>query len=293
MTEPEALHRRITDHVERRSRSRSWADGLLDNEVSYPSVRLGQIHTLSLTLDEATAAILTRARSGRGGFVVTPNVDHICLAEQIPELRAAYRQAFLSLPDGQPLMWMARLLGTPLAEKISGSDLIHPLLDMAAAQGCSVFFLGATEDTCAEAARRLREDIPDLHVCGWASPFFDPNGDQNQLDGALEKIRAQQPDLILVAMSAPKQELLMLRYYEAFAPSVVLGIGAGIDFIAGKVQRAPRWMSRYGLEWLFRLSCEPGRMWRRYLVRDRAIFGIFLRTRREAIRRRAYGGSGN
>ena len=293
MTEANPLHRRITDHIERRSRSRSVLSGFVDDELSFPSVKIGQIHTLSLTLDEAIAAILTRARSGRGGIVVTPNVDHICLAEELPELQATYRQAFLSLPDGQPLMWMARMLGTPLAEKISGSDLIRPMLEMAGAQGCSVFFLGATEDTCTEAARRLRQDIPDLHICGWSSPFFDPDGDPGQLDGALEKIRAQQPDLILVAMSAPKQELLMLRYSEAFAPAVVLGIGAGIDFIAGKVQRAPRWMSRYGLEWLYRLSREPERMWRRYLVRDRAIFGIFLRTRRDAIRRRNYGGSGN
>ena len=281
--------RRVTDHVERRVRSRSIGSAGLDDESVFPSVRIGKIHANSVTADDAIEAILGRVRTGRGGYVVTPNVDHICFAENDPEFRAAYRHAFLSLPDGQPLLWMANALGSPLVEKISGSDLIHPLLDMAAAQGCSVFFLGATEETCAESARRLVEAIPDLHVCGWATPMYDPDAEDNGLDGAFAKIRAQQPDLILVAMSTPKQEFLMLRYHEMLAPAVVIGIGAGLDFIAGKVQRAPQWMSRNGLEWLFRLSREPGRMWRRYLVRDRAIVGIFLRTRREVLRRRSYG----
>ena len=260
------------------------------DETTFPSVRFGQLYAHSLTLDEAVAALLTRVRSGLGGYAVTPNVDHICQAEHDPEFRDAYRSAFLSLPDGQPLMWMARALGTPLTEKVSGSDIVRPLLEMAAAQGCTVFFLGATEHTCAEAARRLGESIPDLHVAGWASPFFDPDGEPGEVESAIEKIRAQQPDLVLVAMSTPKQEILMLRYAASLAPAVALGVGAGLDFVAGRVPRAPRWMSGYGLEWLFRLSREPGRMWHRYLVHDRAIVRIFLETRREANRRRPHGG---
>ncbi len=257
--------------------------------MSFPVVRFGQLHAHSLTLDEAVAAILTRVRSGLGGFVVTPNVDHICQADHDPEFRAAYRSSFLSLPDGQPLMWMARALRTPLAQKVSGSDVVRPLLELAAAQGCTVFFLGATEDTCAEAARRLSKSIPDLHISGWACPFFDPDGEPSQLESALEKIQAQQPDLVLVAMSTPKQEILMLRYADSFAPAVALGIGASLDFIAGKVPRAPQWMSHAGLEWLYRLSREPGRMWRRYLVHDRAIVRIFLQTRRDSMHRQSFG----
>lgn len=289
MSELNSRHRRVTDRIERRARSRAFSNGVLDEETNFPMVRIGKVHVHSLSIDDAIESILTRVRSGRGGYVVTPNVDHICFADHDPEFRAAYRHSFLSLPDGQPVLWMAKALGVPLVEKISGSDLIRPLLEMASSQGCTVFFLGASEETCAEAARRLEASIPDLRIGGWASPYFDPDGETSGLDSAFEKIRAQQPDLILIAMGTPKQEQLMLRYYETLAPAVAIGIGAGLDFIAGKVPRAPRWMSRYGLEWLFRLSREPGRMWRRYLVRDRAIFKIFLRTRREAARRALRG----
>jgi N-acetylglucosaminyldiphosphoundecaprenol N-acetyl-beta-D-mannosaminyltransferase len=293
MTALNSRHRRVTDRIERRSRSRAMAIDVNDSEVRFPMVQFGRIHAHAVDRDEAIAAILTRVRSGRGGYVVTPNVDHICVAETDPEFRAAYREAFLCLPDGQPLLWMAQALGTPLPEKISGSDLIRPLLDLGAAQGCTVFFLGASEDTCAESARRLAAEIPDLHVVGWACPFFDPDGDANQLQGALEKVKAAQPDIVLVAMSTPKQEYFMLRHAAEMTPAVAVGIGAGLDFVAGKVTRAPLWMSTYGFEWLYRLSREPGRMWRRYLVRDRAIVGIFLRTRREAKRRRSHGGLGS
>lgn len=250
------------------------------------AIRFGHIHADAVTAADAIDRIVDRVRSGEGGYVVTPNVDHVCLAEHDAELRAAYRDAFLSIPDGKPLLWIASWLGTPLPEKVSGSDLILPLLRRAADEGLTVFFLGSTEATCAAAARNLAAQCPGLRIGGWASPVFDPAGDPTDVEEALEKVSAAHPDLLLVAMGCPKQEYLLWRYLEAYAPAVGVGVGGSLEFAAGSVRRAPRWVSDHGLEWLFRLAQEPGRLWRRYLVRDRHIVRIAWRMRREANRER-------
>lgn len=249
-------------------------------------VALGRLHAHAVTFDEAIDRIIDHVRGGRGGYVVTPNVDHICLAEHDAELRMAYRNSFLAIPDGMPLLWIASALGTPLPAKVSGSDLLLPLMRRAAAEDLTVFFLGATDATCTAAARRLSTLCPNLRVAGWASPVFDALGDPTELEDALEKVRAARADLLLVAMGCPKQEYVLWRYLESYAPAVGVGVGASLEFIAGTIRRAPTWMSEHGLEWLFRLGQEPARLWHRYLVRDRAIVGIVWRMRRDALQRR-------
>ena len=248
------------------------------------SVALGRLHAHAVTFDESIDRIVERVREGQGGYVVTPNVDHVCLAEKDVELRTVYRNSFLAVPDGMPLLWIASALGTPLSAKVSGSDLLLPLMRRAAAEGLTVFFLGATDATCTAAARRLSMMCPKLRIEGWASPLFDALGDPTELEDALEKVRAARPDLLLIAMGSPKQEYVLWRYLSTYAPAVGVGVGASLDFLAGTVRRAPTWMSEHGLEWLYRLWQEPARLWHRYLVRDRAIVGIVWRMRRDARR---------
>lgn len=243
-------------------------------------VRLGRIHADSLTFDEAIDAIVELARAKRGGFVVTPNVDHVVLAEQSEELRAAYARATLSLVDGMPLLWLSRLLGHGLPEKISGSDLALPLMERAAREQLRVFLLGAKEGVGVRAASALRARYPRLPLVGVLSPPIGFERDPQALAEVLEEVARASPDLVLVALGCPKQELFMAAHAHALAPSVLLGVGATLDFLAGEVRRAPRWMSRVGLEWLFRLAQEPRRLASRYLVRDRAILGIALRMLR-------------
>jgi N-acetylglucosaminyldiphosphoundecaprenol N-acetyl-beta-D-mannosaminyltransferase len=251
-------------------------------------VPFGRIYAHAVRSKEAIDRIFAEVDRGVGGFVVTPNVDHICIAETDPELRAAYREAFLSLPDGQPLLWMARGFNTPLPEKVSGSDLITPLLVEAARRNKTVFFLGSTEASCVEAVRRLAQSIPTLKIAGWSCPHFEPFGEnQSELFDGFDEIQRLKPDLVLFAFGNPKQEYAMWRYQEKYFPAIGLGVGASIDFLAGAVERSPKWMSDLGLEWVFRLSQEPGRLWRRYLIRDRAILGIFWRTRRQVRSQRA------
>jgi N-acetylglucosaminyldiphosphoundecaprenol N-acetyl-beta-D-mannosaminyltransferase len=248
-----------------------------------PRLRLGPVEIDPVTLEQAIDAIERLVARGRGGFVVTPNVDHVVIAERRADFREAYAAASLSLADGQPIVWASRLLGAPLPGKVSGSDLVLPLMVRAARLGWRVFLLGAAPGVAEIAAERLGRDRG-VEVVGTAAPFVkvgpgepDPEG-----DAAAEAIRAARPDLVLVAFGAPKQELWMHRRQAALAPAVLLGIGASLDFVAGRVRRAPPLVSRIGLEWLWRLAREPRRLWRRYLVDDPR----FLRVLWHEMRRR-------
>lgn len=244
-------------------------------------VPLGRIHAHPLRFAEALDAIVALARAGQGGTVVTPNVDHVVLAEDDERLVAAYQGAALSLVDGKPLVWLGRLLGRPFPEKISGSDLVEPLAARAAQENLSVFLLGAGEGVGARAAAALVARHPGLRIAGVLSPPLGFDADPERNREVLEAVRSATPALVLVALGAPRQELWMHAHREQLAPSVLLGIGATLDFLAGDKRRAPRILSDVGLEWVYRLAQEPRRLASRYLVRDRAFFGIAMRTLRE------------
>lgn len=241
-------------------------------------VRLGRIYADDLTFEGALDACVALARSGGGGFVVTPNVDHVVLAERDPALLAAYDDAALSLVDGMPLMWLARAGGTPLPEKISGSDLAEPLAARAAAEGLSVYFLGAREGVGQRAADALVNRHPALHVAGVFSPPLGFEKDAAATDAVIARVREAAPAFVFVALGCPKQELFMHHHFRAMAPSVLLGIGATLDFLAGEVRRAPPVLSKLGLEWAYRLAKEPRRMASRYLGRDLEIGPIAVRS---------------
>ena len=210
-------------------------------------------------------------------YVFTPNVDHVCRLHRDAEFREAYAGAGLRVPDGVPLIWCARLLGKPLREKLSGSDLVPRLSAYAAEKGYRIFFLGAGEGIAEEAARKLREKHPSLQVAGCYSPpmHFECDPEQNQ--ETVERVRASRADMCFVALASPRQELWLWHYTTAMEVPVVLGIGAGLDFAAGRVPRAPLWVQRIGCEWLWRLMHEPRRLWRRYLVDDSYFLILLLR----------------
>ncbi|MDH3200447.1 MAG: WecB/TagA/CpsF family glycosyltransferase [Myxococcales bacterium] len=237
-------------------------------------VRLGRIYGHALTFSEALEKVAEIIARGRGGYVVTPNVDHVVQAEHSEELRAAYEGASLSLVDGQPLIWLSRLMGEPFPEKISGSDLVPPLMEMAAKNGWRVLFLGAAEGVGAKAAQVLRKREPSLQIVATLSPPFGFDAEPEERDRVLQLVREAKPDLVVMALGCPKQELLMHRWKNDIAPAVAIGSGATLDFIAGNVSRSPVWMSDAGLEWLYRLAREPRRLAYRYLVRDPKILKV-------------------
>lgn len=243
-------------------------------------IRLGRIYAHALRSSEALEEVARLITERRGGYVVTPNVDHVVQAEHSDALTAAYEDASLSLADGQPLIWLSRLMNEPLPEKISGSDFVPILAERAAREGWSLFFLGAAEGVGAKAADVLRAKHPGLRIVGICSPPFGFEKDSAHCERILERVCEASPDVVVLALGCPKQELLMHRWKSRLAPAVAIGSGAALDFIAGNVPRAPAWVSSYGLEWLYRLAREPRRLAHRYLVRDPEILRIAWRMLR-------------
>lgn len=239
-------------------------------------LRIGGLFVDCVTFEGALATIAALVEARRGGIVFTPNVDHVVLAGEDPRFRSAYAAADLSVADGMPIVWASHALGRPVPEKISGSDLAPRLLSLAEAKSWRVYILGGAEDVAAEAALRLKRRHPNLAIVGTASPAIDLRQPRAERRGILDAISLTQPDLVLVCLGAPKQELWIHESASALCPAVLLGVGAAVDFLAGRKRRAPRWISRAGLEWAYRLAHEPRRLWRRYLVHDPKFLGILL-----------------
>jgi N-acetylglucosaminyldiphosphoundecaprenol N-acetyl-beta-D-mannosaminyltransferase len=251
-----------------------------------PSVRpqrliLGPVPVDSVTRGEALDVVERLLNSGEGGSVFTPNVDHVVLASEDARLRQAYSRVSLSIVDGMPLMWAARLLNHPLPEKISGSDFTPLVLERAAARGWRVFFLGGAPGVAALARDKLRETLPALNVVGLEAPRVSTDDPPDVRQALVERVRATNPQIIMVALGCPKQELLIESIQAALRPAVLFAVGASLEFIAGTMPRAPAWMSDSGLEWAFRLSQEPRRLWKRYLLRDPKFLLIVGRALRE------------
>jgi N-acetylglucosaminyldiphosphoundecaprenol N-acetyl-beta-D-mannosaminyltransferase len=248
-----------------------------------PRLRLGHVQIDAVTLAGAVDAVERLVEARQGGVVVTPNIDHVVRAERDAAFREAYAAADLSLADGQPIVWSSRLLGTPLPERVAGADLLLPLMRRAAERRWRVFLLGAGPGVAELAAARLRAlgvqvvgtCAPTVRVAPGTSGAGDPGGEE-----AAAAVRAARADVVVVALGAPKQELWMHRHRASLAPAVLLGLGASLDFVAGRMPRAPAWISRAGLEWAWRLAREPRRLWRRYLVEDPWFVAILLRELR-------------
>lgn len=253
-----------------------------------PRLIIGHVPIDRLTFAGALESVAALVEARRGGTVFTPNVDHIVMAEDDAVFREAYAQVDLSLADGMPVIWASHLLGSRLPAKISGSDLVPPLMRLADSQAWRVYLLGGGDGVARLAGQNLVAQHNRLRVVGAASPWIDLSAPRLERRHIVEDIRRTSPDLVLVGLGAPKQELWIHESVDALRPAVLLGVGASIDFLAGTARRAPRWVSASGLEWLYRLVREPRRLWRRYLVRDPRFIGIVLRERSRALRRRVH-----
>lgn len=239
-----------------------------------PRVHLFGVEIDVVRMQEAVGVLLDwiALNDGVCRYVVTPNVDHAVLLQEHAGLRRAYAEASLVLADGAPIVLASRLLGKPLSERVAGSDLVPRLFDAAATHGpLKVFLLGGMPGIADRAARNIAEHWPLVEVVGTASPPVGFERDPAQTDQLLAAVAAAKPDVLLIGLGAPKQELWVCEHRESIAASVALCIGATIDFLAGERKRAPLWMRRIGLEWLYRAAGEPRRLGRRYL-RDAWIF---------------------
>ncbi|MFA6240159.1 MAG: WecB/TagA/CpsF family glycosyltransferase [Candidatus Hydrogenedentales bacterium] len=245
------------------------------------TVELFDMRFSRVTFPELCEQLDRRILSRNPGYICTPNVDHICQfhrkAAYREDYREAYKRAWMVVADGVPVLWASRLFGKRLPAKLSGSDLVLSLSGHAASKGHSVYFLGAAEGVAAAAAERLRERYPGLHVSGAYSPVYGFYADEAESSRVAARVREAGPDLCFLALGGPHQEIWMSKYAAACNAPVMIGIGGSFDLVTGRVKRAPVWMQRCGLEWVWRLCQEPKRLWRRYLVDDLFIFVLLFR----------------
>ena len=234
----------------------------------------------NITLDEAVSTIIKWIDShGTPRYVVTPNVDHIVRLQHDNEFRKIYSNADLVLADGMPLLWAAKFLGTPLHEKVSGSDLFIKFCETAARKKCRLFFLGGNPGDAQKAKEVLVWQNPGLLVVGVYCPLFGFEKDEQERKKIVELIKASNPDILFVGLGAPKQEKWIHEHYQIIKVPISIGIGISFSFVAGTIKRAPVWMQKAGLEWFWRTMMEPGRLWKRYFVDDMRFFGLVLKQK--------------
>lgn len=237
-----------------------------------------------ITFDEAVRRIGVLACTEGKHYVVTPNVDHVVKIEKDLEFRKIYEDADLILTDGTPLMWIAESLGCPIMEKIPGADMLPRVCEMAAKNGYTMFLFGAEDGVAEIAKQKLSQKYPGLKIVGTYSPPMGFERDEKEMEKAIQMINRKKPQILVAGLGSPKQEKFIYQYREKMDFHVALPFGAAIDFEAGMVRRAPLWMRKLGLEWLFRFFQEPGRLFKRYFVDDMKIFWLAWKYRYEIIR---------
>jgi len=216
--------------------------------------------------DSAVAAILELARAGQGGTVCVATVHMVMEAFDAPDYQRLVNAAELVTSDGVPLVWGLRALGVADATRVYGPELTPRLCERAAREGISVGFYGGAPEVLDALVAELSSRFPGLEVCFVHSPPFAPLPDTPDPD-LIDTLRASEAQILFVGLGCPKQERFMALYRDAL-PCVQVGVGAAFDFLAGYKAQAPRLLQDAGLEWLFRLACEPRRLARRYLVNN-------------------------
>lgn len=231
------------------------------------------------------AAVERRLRAGEGFTLATLNLDHLVKLGRDRAFAAAYARQTFVVADGNPVVWLSRLGGRPV-ELVPGSELVEPLAALAARAGRPVALVGATEETLDAAQRALAARIPGLRVVCSRAPSvpFDPEG--AEADALIERLAWAGPGLCLVALGAPRQEVFAARAHARLPGTGFASVGAGLDFLAGTQRRAPAWVRRAALEWLWRLGSSPGRLGRRYLDCALIMPGLALAQLRSRLGRR-------
>lgn len=224
-----------------------------------------------VTLDGVLTRLDEFVRSGEPHQVITVNTDFLRIARADAEFREAINAADLVVPDGVPVLWASKLLGEPLDERVTGVDLVERGAALAAERGYSIFLLGAEPGVADEAAAELVRRHPGLRIAGTYAPPFGPFTAEEDAK-MLRLVQQARPDMLFVAFGAPRQDVWLRRYRPLLGVPVCAGVGGTFNFITGRIPRAPRWMQRTGLEWLYRLRQEPRRLWKRYLLGDLPLF---------------------
>lgn len=238
------------------------------------------ITVTALSQEELLADLRRRMQRGEGFALATLNLDHAVKLRTNAFYRAAYAAHSHVSADGRPVVWLSRLAGQRV-DLITGSDLIDPLMALAAAQACAVAFVGSTASTLVAAADTLSLRYPKLKVAAQIAPPMDFEPEGPAADALIEELGASEARLCLLALGSPKQEIFAARAVEKLPHMGFASIGAGLDFIAGTQRRAPRLLRALALEWLWRLANDPRRLSARYAACFRILPGLVVRAMRE------------
>lgn len=232
-----------------------------------PRVNVLGVGVSAINMEQALAIVERWIVRGERHYICVTGVHGVMESQRDPGLRSIHNRAGLVTPDGMPLVWLGRLWGHASVTRVYGPDLLLAVCQHSQERGYRHFLYGGAERVPQALARNLQARFPGLQIAGTYSPPFRPLTDDEEAQ-VVEMINEARPDIVWVGLSTPKQEYWMAGHVGKLRASVLIGVGAAFDFHAGLKKQAPLWMQRNGLEWLFRLLAEPGRLWRRYLVNN-------------------------
>lgn len=251
----------------------------MENKVKMEKQTLLNTYINNVTMSETIKEIEAMIASDKKSYIVAINVDVVMKIEDDSYLKKIVDSADMVLVDGKPLVWISKMHGKPLKAKISGSDLVPLLCEVAAKKNYSMFIIGGKDGVAEQAKRRIKEKLPQIKIVGTYAPPMGFEKDKAELNKINKLISEKKPDLLIACFGCPKQEKWIYENINKYDAKVSVCAGATVDFLAGNVKRAPRWMSEHGLEWFYRFLQEPKRMFKRYFVDDIKIVKLIRKYR--------------
>lgn len=239
--------------------------------------KLLNTHVDNLTMQEAIHKTEDMIISNKKSYVVAVNVDVIIKMEKDNYLKKISDEADMVLVDGKPLIWIAKIHKRRIKEKISGSDFVPELCKLAELKKYTIFIIGGKQGIAEKAKTNLESTYNAIEVVGTYSPEFGFENDEMELNNINNLISKASPDIVIACFGCPKQEKWVYENYEKYNAKVTICAGATVDFLAGNIKRAPKWMSDHGLEWLFRFINEPKRLFKRYFWDDIHILKLMFK----------------
>lgn len=234
----------------------------------------------NVSMNETIQAIEEMIAEKKKSYIVAINVDVVLKIEHDQYLKKITDGADMVLVDGQPLVWISKWHKHPVKAKISGSDLVPKVCEVAAKKGYTMYIIGGKVGIAEKAKKNLERQLPGINIVGTYAPPFGFEKDQKELDNINAMITAVHPDILVACFGCPKQEKWIYENYQKYDATVSICAGATVDFLAGNIDRAPKWMSDHGLEWFYRFTKEPKRLFKRYFIDDVEILNLVRKYHR-------------
>ena len=246
----------------------------------YNNVNILGVNISNVTIHDAIGNIKKYIKCGNKNYrIYTPNTDLIVKSIKDKNFRNILNNSDLNVADGMPLVWASMFFGTPIKEKVAGSDLFFKICKTASIEGYTIFLLGSLNDIALEAKKKLENLYPKIKIINAYSPSLGFEKNDCEVKEAIRLINESEPDILFVGFGSPKGEHFISKYSSEYKAKVSIGIGASIDFAAGVKKIPPQFLKKLGFAWLWRLCEEPKRLWRRYLIDDMKFFYYILRQK--------------